>query len=510
MADVRLKPDPNGRNVMGAIDDSTGFIVPLYASNTTGRLKVDATVSVTINAEKVEDTAASDGATGNLVLGVRQDADTSPVSADGDYHYMVFDNAGAQKVNVKTSALPTGAATSAKQDTGNTSLASLDTKLPASPATTGKQDTGNTSLSAINTDTTTIASAVRAEDAPSADADKGIGLLAIRKATPANTSSTDGDYEYLQVSAGRLWVDASGKTLTVDPSGVTSPVSLASVPSHAVTNAGTFAVQDATLEGAIKNEDVASADAHPMMIVGAKRLDTPVANANVSTDGDYLPFITDNLGKLWTADVQVEDAASAGGERGSFILGVRNDAQSSLTSNDGDFGAFAIDAKGNLMTGGNIASDGVDAGNPVKVGFLATTANTTRVSSADRVNGIADLAGRQITNLGQVRELRSKQTTTIAASTSETTIVTAGGAGIFNDLAALIISNTSATAARVDIRDDTAGTILFSLYIPAGDVRGFTLPGFSIPQTATNKNWTATSSASITDLRILAIFEKNT
>lgn len=34
--------------------------------------------------------------------------------------------------------------------------------------------------------------------------------------------------------------------LKVDPSGVTSPVSLASVPSHAVTNAGTFAVQAAT------------------------------------------------------------------------------------------------------------------------------------------------------------------------------------------------------------------------------------------------------------------------
>jgi len=32
--------------------------------------------------------------------------------------------------------------------------------------------------------------------------------------------------------------------LKVDPSGVTSPVSLASVPSHAVTNAGTFAVQN--------------------------------------------------------------------------------------------------------------------------------------------------------------------------------------------------------------------------------------------------------------------------
>ncbi len=45
-------------------------------------------------------------------------------------------------------ALPTGASTAAKQDTGNTSLASIDTKL-TSQATAAKQDTGNTSLATI-------------------------------------------------------------------------------------------------------------------------------------------------------------------------------------------------------------------------------------------------------------------------------------------------------------------------------------------------------------------------
>jgi hypothetical protein len=55
----------------------------------------------------------------------------------------------------------------------------------------------------------TIASAVRAEDTVSADADKGIGALAIRKATPANTSNADGDYEYLQMSNGRLWTSST-------------------------------------------------------------------------------------------------------------------------------------------------------------------------------------------------------------------------------------------------------------------------------------------------------------
>lgn len=49
----------------------------------------------------------------------------------------------------------------------------------------------------------------KAEDAASADGDVGVGAIAIRKATPGNTSSTDGDYEFLQMSAGRLWASAT-------------------------------------------------------------------------------------------------------------------------------------------------------------------------------------------------------------------------------------------------------------------------------------------------------------
>jgi hypothetical protein len=52
--------------------------------------------------------------------------------------------------------LPTGAATSVKQDTGNASLASIDTKL-TEEATSAKQDTGNTSLASIDTKVATSA-----------------------------------------------------------------------------------------------------------------------------------------------------------------------------------------------------------------------------------------------------------------------------------------------------------------------------------------------------------------
>lgn len=49
----------------------------------------------------------------------------------------------------------------------------------------------------------------KAEDGASADGDTGVGMLAVRKASPANTSGTDGDYEFVQMSAGRVWVSAT-------------------------------------------------------------------------------------------------------------------------------------------------------------------------------------------------------------------------------------------------------------------------------------------------------------
>jgi hypothetical protein len=53
------------------------------------------------------------------------------------------------------------------------------------------------------------------EDDASANADPGVPILAVRKGTPANTSGADGDYEHLQISGGRLWVDASGAAVPI-------------------------------------------------------------------------------------------------------------------------------------------------------------------------------------------------------------------------------------------------------------------------------------------------------
>lgn len=53
-------------------------------------------------------------------------------------------------------------------------------------------------------------SVTKNEDAASADGDTGVMVLAMRQASPANTSGTDGDYEPLRLSNGHVWVYADG------------------------------------------------------------------------------------------------------------------------------------------------------------------------------------------------------------------------------------------------------------------------------------------------------------
>jgi len=62
----------------------------------------------------------------------------------------VDDNGGSLTVDASSLPLPTGAATAAKQDTGNTSLGTIATNTTG-VATSAKQDTGNTSLGSIDT-----------------------------------------------------------------------------------------------------------------------------------------------------------------------------------------------------------------------------------------------------------------------------------------------------------------------------------------------------------------------
>lgn len=146
-------------------------------------------------------------------------------------------------------------------------------------------------------------------------------------------------------------------------------------------------------------------------------------------------------------------------------------------------------------------------------GGLVATANPTNASNGAIARAMVDKAGRFVTTTGHVRELVGVQTTVISASTSETTIITAGGANVFNDLSCLVITSTDAAAAVITIKDATGGTTRITLNYPdaalapaAPCVLPFPIP---IPQAVANNNWTATVSANAGSVSITAVFVKN-
>lgn len=164
-----------------------------------------------------------------------------------------------------------------------------------------------------------------------------------------------------------------------------------------------------------------------------------------------------------------------------------------------------------LQIAGGTASGSAVANAPVTTGARAATANPTAVADGQVVNLMATKHGKLVTVDGAPRELRGTQKATLSNSTSETTIVTAGAAGVFNDLYGLILANTGATTTKADIRDATSGTIIATIEVPTLETRGFMLPaGSGIAQTTAANNWTAQCTAATTAMEVTALFIKTT
>ena len=138
-------------------------------------------------------------------------------------------------------------------------------------------------------------------------------------------------------------------------------------------------------------------------------------------------------------------------------------------------------------------------------------ANPTSATGGNQVAIMGDKAGRIVIVNGNVRELIGVQTTTIAASAAETTIITAGGAGVFDDISMLsICMGTTATATTATLKDATAGTTRAIIDLPATQGNCTTLSLIpQMPQSAANANWTITLGSAVPTVHVNAVFVKN-
>ena len=261
---------------------------------------------------------------------------------------------------------------------------------------------------------------------------------------------------------GRYATVSASNALKVDGSAVTQPVS-GTVTANA--GSGTFAVSLASGATAIaKAEDVASADADVGVPSMAVRKATP---ANTSgTDGDY-EMLQMSAGRLWTS-ATIDAALPAGAN-----------AIGKLAANSGvTIGAVEIAASQTLgtvttlttLTGGGIAHDGVDSGNPIKIGYKAETSpkGITLVADGDRTDAYADADGIQMVKLNTSGAdlISERVSNTDGASTAFTNF--SAVASTKNYITGFHVFRTDAgtTPIYVDFRDGTAGSILWSAVIP--------------------------------------------
>lgn len=227
----------------------------------------------------------------------------------------------------------------------------------------------------------------KAEDEASAGADVGVPAMAVQKATPADTAGTDGDYEFLQMKNGRLWVSA-------------------------VLEAASVAI-----------------------------------------------------GKL---------AANSGVDIGDVDVG-----------------------------GGLVAHDGVDSGNPIKVGAkaVATPSTATMVANADRTDAIGDLDGALLVRVGKTLGdiITERVSNTDGTSTAFSNF--GATASTRNVVVGYSVYNASATAGYLDFRDGIAGSVLWTVPLPATGGANFAIEG-GIFRTTANTALAYDVSAALTTVYI--------
>lgn len=140
-----------------------------------------------------------------------------------------------------------------------------------------------------------------------------------------------------------------------------------------------------------------------------------------------------------------------------------------------------LDVDVTRVTGGGVAHDAADSGNPIKIGARAVAAEITPVAASDRVDLLTDLVGKLLTMpYTNPENIVSGAITSAMTGTTSTSLVASPGAGLRNYITTIIVSNAHGTVGTdVIIQDGSGGTTL--LTIPAAAVYGGAVINLPVP-----------------------------
>lgn len=130
---------------------------------------------------------------------------------------------------------------------------------------------------------------------------------------------------------------------------------------------------------------------------------------------------------------------------------------------------IASDSTGTLITKGNVAHAATDSGNPTKIGAKAEASITsnTNVTDGQRTDLYADLDGVLMTKpfipYGDIKVERVTDT----AGTSAAFTTFGATASQRNYITTITVYNSSTTQGFIDLRDGTAGSVIYTIPLPA-------------------------------------------
>lgn len=193
-------------------------------------------------------------------------------------------------------------------------------------------------------------------------------------------------------------------------------------------------------------------------------------------------------------------AASGAAVSGNPVLVAGSDGTNARTVKVTADGTVIADVEG------NVAHDTADSGNPVKIGAKAenSLAGITLVADGDRTDTYADLDGVLVTK--PLTTYADIIVTRVSNTDGASTAFAAFGAvaNTRNFISTITVYNSSTTNGYVDLRDGTAGTIIYTIPLPA--LGGATI-NFPVPlrQPTANTALAFDVSAAITTIFISAV-----
>jgi len=157
-----------------------------------------------------------------------------------------------------------------------------------------------------------------------------------------------------------------------------------------------------------------------------------------------------------------------------------------------------------LVKEGSIAS-AVPTGATYNAG-IATTATPTKATAGNLVGAQYDVQGRLVMVEQAPRELTGMQSTTLTATTTATTCVTAGAAGVKNDITSIVFVNSSATGTVMTLSDGTNSYTYYCAPTAQSPTVVYFVP---LAETTAATAWTAKCTTSVSSVFVTVTYVKN-